>query len=77
MRKVDGLIRVGEEKLHKFGKKGFQQFFEQSVVVDLIFIHRMDTPIWFSISSLHWKQKVGNPDFLRGRVVKYFLKYTR
>jgi hypothetical protein len=45
--KVDGLIRFGKEKFHKFSKKGLQQFFEQAVVVDLVFVHRAVAPVWF------------------------------
>lgn len=39
MRKVNGLVSFGKEKLHEFGKEGFQQFLKELVVINLVFLH--------------------------------------
>jgi hypothetical protein len=37
-----------KEQLHKFSKEGFQQFFKQAIVVNLVFDHQASAPAFNS-----------------------------
>jgi hypothetical protein len=53
-----------KEQLHKFSKEGFQQFFKQAVVVNLVFDHPAIAPVFNLIYSLHRAWGTGK-DFQR------------